>query len=105
MRTQGPDQADLDKVKTNWLQTYRKSLQENGYWLAALQTLLTEGTDPATILTFDQEVQRRYPQAYADAAAIQLDIAPASVMPSSRICPCVDSAYDSSRSWSTGWYF
>jgi zinc protease len=58
MRTQGPDQADLDKVKTNWLQTYRKSLQENGYWLAALQTSLTEGTDPATILTFDQEVQK-----------------------------------------------
>jgi zinc protease len=58
MRTQGPDQGDLDKVKTNWLQTYRKSLQENGYWLAALQTSLTEGTDPATILTFDKEVQR-----------------------------------------------
>jgi zinc protease len=58
MRTHGPDQADLDKVKTNWLQTYRKSLQENGYWLAALQTSLTEGTDPATILTFDKEVQK-----------------------------------------------
>jgi zinc protease len=57
MRTQGPDQADLDKVKTNWQQTYRKSLQENTYWLAALQTSLTEGTDPATILTFDKEVQ------------------------------------------------
>lgn len=58
MRNQGPDQADLDKVKTNWLQTYRKSLKENGYWLAALQTSLTEGTDPATILTFDKEVQK-----------------------------------------------
>jgi zinc protease len=34
MRTQGPDQADLDKVKQNWIQTYRKSLRENGYWLA-----------------------------------------------------------------------
>jgi zinc protease len=57
MRTQGPDQGDLDKVKANWLQTYRKSLQENGYWLAVLQTSLTEGTDPATILSFDKEVQ------------------------------------------------
>jgi zinc protease len=57
MRTEGPSQADLDKVKTNWLQTYRKSLQENTYWLAALQTSLTEGTDPGTILTFDKEVQ------------------------------------------------
>jgi zinc protease len=57
MRTEGPSQEDLDKVKTNWLQTYRKSLQENTYWLAALQTSLTEGTDPNTILTFDKEVQ------------------------------------------------
>jgi zinc protease len=57
MRTQGPDQGDLDKVKANWLQTYRKSLQENGYWLAMLQTSLTEGTDPGTILSFDKEVR------------------------------------------------
>jgi zinc protease len=57
MRTQGPDQADLDKVKTNWLQTYRKSLQENGYWLGVLQASLTEGTDPSTILSFDKEVE------------------------------------------------
>jgi zinc protease len=57
MRTEGPRQADLDKVKTNWMQNYRKSLQENGYWLAALQTSLTEGTDPATILTVDKEVE------------------------------------------------
>jgi len=57
MRLDGPRQADLDKVKTNWMQNYRKSLQENGYWLAALQTSLTEGTDPATILTVDKEVE------------------------------------------------
>jgi len=57
MRAQGPDQADLDKVKTNWLQTYRKSLQENGYWLGVLQASLTEGTDPSTILSFDKEVE------------------------------------------------
>jgi hypothetical protein len=36
---------------------------------------------------------------------MKLDIEPASVMPSSRICPFADSEYDSSRSWSTGWYF
>ena len=56
MRAQGPDQADLDKVKANWQQTWRKSLQENGYWLAILQTSLTEGTDPATILTLDKDL-------------------------------------------------
>jgi len=57
MRTKGPEQADLDKVKANWLQTWRRSMQENGYWLAILQSSLTEGTDPATLLAFDKEVQ------------------------------------------------
>jgi zinc protease len=56
MRMEGPDQGDLDKVKTNWLQSYRKSLQENGYWVAMLQNSLTEGTDPATILSFEKDV-------------------------------------------------
>lgn len=56
LRTRGPEQSELDKVKTNWLQSYRKSLQDNGYWLATLQTSLTEGTDPANILRFDKEV-------------------------------------------------
>jgi len=74
MRKQGPDQADLDKVKANWLQTWRKSLQENGYWLAVLQTSLTEGTDPATLLTLDKDVAalsvddvRQAAQRYLDA--------------------------------------
>ena len=57
MRNDGPSQADLDKVKTNWMQNYRKSLQDNGYWLAALQTSLTEGTDPATTLTMDKDIE------------------------------------------------
>jgi zinc protease len=56
MKTQGPDQEDLDKVKSNWRQKHRKSLRENGYWLAHLQTALTNGTDPATILQFEQQL-------------------------------------------------
>jgi zinc protease len=56
MKTRGPDQADLDKVKNNWLQGRRKALRENGYWLAHLQSSLTDGTDPATILDFEQQI-------------------------------------------------
>jgi zinc protease len=56
MKRDGPDPADLDKVKLNWTQTYRKSLRENGYWLGALQSSLVEGTDPHEILEFEQRV-------------------------------------------------
>jgi zinc protease len=56
MKTQGPDQEDLDKVKTNWRQKYRKALRENAYWLGHLQAALTNGSDPATILDFEQQI-------------------------------------------------
>jgi len=57
LQTQGPDAADLDKVKTNWIQNHRRSLRENGYWLGYLQSALSEGTDPASILDLEQRVQ------------------------------------------------
>ncbi|MDQ2818996.1 MAG: insulinase family protein [Pseudomonadota bacterium] len=58
IKTIGPEQADLEKVKRNWLQGYQKSMRENGYWLGRLQATLTDGTDPASILTFEQEIAK-----------------------------------------------
>jgi len=57
LQAQGPDAADLDKVKTNWIQNHRRSLRENGYWLAHLQSTLSEGTDPEAILEVEKQVQ------------------------------------------------
>ena len=57
LQTQGPDAADLEKVKSNWIQNHRSSLRENGYWLGHLQSALSEGTDPASILEVEQQVQ------------------------------------------------
>jgi zinc protease len=56
IKRDGPDAADLEKVKRNWLESHRKALRENGYWLAHLQSALTEGTDPADILSFDKQI-------------------------------------------------
>ncbi|MCA1248393.1 pitrilysin family protein [Massilia sp. MS-15] len=57
LQQDGPDAADLDKVKSNWIQNHRRSLRENGYWLGHLQTALSEGTDPAAILQVEKQVQ------------------------------------------------
>jgi len=57
LQEKGPDAAELDKVKTGWIQNHRRSLRENGYWVANLQSALTEGTDPASILSVEKQVQ------------------------------------------------
>jgi zinc protease len=56
MKTEGPDPADLAKVKLNWRQTYRKSLRENSYWLGRLQASIMDNSDPALILSVDKQV-------------------------------------------------
>ena len=56
MKTQGPDAADLVKVKQNWLQRHQKSMRENGYWLGRLQSAVLQETDPATILVYEKRV-------------------------------------------------
>jgi zinc protease len=56
LQENGPDAAELEKVKSGWIQNHRRSLRENGYWVANLQSSLTEGTDPASILKVEQQV-------------------------------------------------
>jgi zinc protease len=69
MKEQGPSEADLEKVKQNWIQVHRKSLRENGYWLGHLQSAVLNGTDPATILTYEQRVAAITAHELKDAAA------------------------------------
>lgn len=57
LQQHGPDAAELEKVKSGWIQNHRRSLRENGYWVANLQSALTEGLDPAAILDIERQVQ------------------------------------------------
>jgi zinc protease len=74
MKEQGPSAADLEKVKQNWIQVHRKSLRENGYWLSHLQSSVLNGTDPGTILTYEQRVAAVSAQDLKDAAARYFDL-------------------------------
>ena len=57
MQEEGPDPADLEKVKQNWNTSHRKALRENGYWLSRLQGAALNGTDPASaFLKYEQRV-------------------------------------------------
>jgi zinc protease len=50
LKNEGPDQAELDKVKRTWAQTWSRSLQSNTFWAAALGGAELYGTDPHRIL-------------------------------------------------------
>jgi zinc protease len=50
LKTEGPDQAELDKVKRSWAQTWSRNLQSNAFWAATLGAAELYGTDPHRIL-------------------------------------------------------
>ncbi len=74
MKEQGPTAADLEKVKQNWIQVHRKSLRENSYWLGHLQSAVLNGTDPETILGYEQRVAAISAQDLKNAAARYFDL-------------------------------
>ena len=73
LKREGPQPADLAKVKQNWIQNYRKALRENGYWLGRIQSSLMDGTDPHTILTHEARVQALTAEEVQEAARRYLD--------------------------------
>ena len=68
LKREGPQAADLAKVKQNWIQNYRKALRENGYWLGRIQSSLMDGTDPAALLTHEERVNALSAAEVQDAA-------------------------------------
>ncbi|MGZ3342454.1 MAG: M16 family metallopeptidase, partial [Reyranella sp.] len=56
LKTQGPDQAELDKFKQGWHVKHERVMRENGYWLSRLQSSLMDGTDPERMLNMGGEV-------------------------------------------------
>ena len=51
-----PAADDLNKVKQARLQTYRRALRENGYWMNYLRLNVLEGLDPHEILNIDKRI-------------------------------------------------
>ncbi|MET0982356.1 MAG: insulinase family protein [Telluria sp.] len=73
LKREGPQAADLAKVKQNWIQNYRRSLRENGYWLGRIQSSLMDGTDPHSILTHEARVNALTAAEVQEAARRYLD--------------------------------
>ncbi len=68
MQEAGVDAADWAKVKQNWLTNHRKNLRENGFWSGRLQSAALHGTDPATVLDYEKQIEAITPEALQVAA-------------------------------------
>jgi zinc protease len=62
MKKEGPDPADLEKVKNHWRQAWPQMLQTNGYWLGVLNAAELYGDDPQRLVVR---------QEYADAITVE----------------------------------
>lgn len=56
IKADGPQQADVDKVKQQWLEERKIDMRTNNHWLSYLQDAFLYETDPADILSFEKRV-------------------------------------------------
>lgn len=56
IKQEGPQAADLNKVKQNWIKERQIALRTNNLWLQYLQDSTLYGYDPALILSYDKRV-------------------------------------------------
>jgi zinc protease len=61
IKEKGPDQKDIDKVKSQWHEKYVTDLKENKYWLGKMQTVLYWGRDKDRVLNYQNYVDRLTP--------------------------------------------
>ena len=56
VKTSGPLEADLNKVKENWKKQYEENMKDNNYWVRQLQQSMEMGANPAAILAYKKKV-------------------------------------------------
>jgi zinc protease len=73
LRTFGPDAATLVKVKEKLRRERETSLKQNGFWIGALQLLISNGENPEDILSFDRRAAALTPEIVREAARTYLN--------------------------------
>lgn len=57
----GPEQKDLDKVKSQWKEAHRTELKENKYWLGAMSDVLFWKDDKSIVFDFEKTIDKLTP--------------------------------------------
>lgn len=56
VKTNGPQEADLNKVKETWRTQYKENMKDNSFWANTLIRSIENGTDPAQILNYEKNI-------------------------------------------------
>ena len=54
IKTNGPKEEDLAKIKTQWTEQHREQVKSNAYWLSELNNIQIFKTDPQRMLNYDK---------------------------------------------------
>jgi zinc protease len=73
IKTAGPKEEDLAKVKETWKQQYLVSVKDNNFWARQLLQSVEQGTDPAGILNYTKKIEAIKTTDLQDAAKKYLD--------------------------------
>jgi zinc protease len=58
----GPDDKDLAKVKSQWLEKYKTDVKENKYWTDKLESVIFWGRDKDRVLNYEKYVEALKPE-------------------------------------------
>lgn len=58
IRKNGPEQKDLDKVKSQWHEQHRESIEKNSYWAGKMQNVLVWGRSKDHVLDYDAWIDK-----------------------------------------------
>ncbi len=68
IKTAGPQEADIAKVKETWKQQYLVNAKDNNFWARQLIQSVELGTNPAAILSYEKKVDALTPKDLKDIA-------------------------------------
>jgi zinc protease len=73
IKTNGPAEADLNKVKETWKQQYEVNIKDNNFWARQLIQSVEYGSDAANVLSYEKRIAALTPKDVKDAAAKYLE--------------------------------
>lgn len=74
IKTAGPKEEDLNKVKETWRQQYEVNIRDNSFWARQLIQYVETGQNQENVLSYLQKVAALTPKDVKDAAAKYLDM-------------------------------
>lgn len=74
VKTNGPSEEDLNKVKETWKQQYLVNIKDNNFWARQIIHSVESGSDPARLLSYEKRVDSLTPKDIQATANKYLDM-------------------------------